>query len=178
MYICLTISINMLKQNRGVKYGIIAGGITVGIYLLFYFIDAELIFNSFLNWATVGLYLAIAWKAVEDEKQAIGGKLEFQQALKVGFTVFVVANLIYYLYYYLLYGVFDPGLEDVQRAVMAETLEARKSMLTEEQYDAFKASLEGDGLKVGFQNTLLTYARSLIGYFLIALGLAALASRR
>ena len=86
--------------------------------------------------------------------------------------------MIYYLYYYLLHGVFDPGLEDVQRAVMDETLEARKSMLTEEQYDAFKASLEGDGLKVGFQNTLLTYARSLIGYFLIALGLAALASRR
>ena len=117
-------------------------------------------------------------EAAREIKQAIGGKLEFQQALKVGFTVFVVANLIYYLYYYLLHGVFDPGLEDVQRAVMAETLEARKSMLTEEQYDAFKASLEGDGLKVGFQNTLLTYARSLIGYFLIALGLAALASRR
>ncbi|MEQ8706486.1 MAG: DUF4199 domain-containing protein [Phaeodactylibacter sp.] len=168
----------MLKQNRGVKYGIIAGGITVGIYLLFYLINKELVFNSFLNWATVGLYLAIAWKSIDDERQALGGKLEFQQALKVGFTVFVVANLVYYLYYYLLHGVFDPGLEEVQRAVMSETLEARKGMLSEEQYDAFKESLEGDGLKVGLQNTLLTYARSLIGYFLISLGLAALASRK
>jgi hypothetical protein len=168
----------MLKQNRGVKYGTIAGGITVGIYLLFYLINKELVFNSFLNWATVGLYLAIAWKAIDDERQAIGGKLEFQQALKVGFTVFVVANLVYYLYYYLLHGVFDPGLEEVQRSVMSETLEARKGMLSEEQYNAFKESLEGDGLKVGLQNTLLTYARSLIGYFLISLGLAALASRK
>ncbi|MCR9100459.1 MAG: DUF4199 domain-containing protein [bacterium] len=168
----------MLKQNRGVKYGTIAGGITVGIYLLFYLINKELVFNSFLNWATVGLYLAIAWKAIDDERQAIGGKLEFQQALKVGFTVFVVANLVYYLYYYLLHGVFDPGLEEVQRSVMSETLEARKGMLSEEQYKAFKESLEGDGLKVGLQNTLLTYARSLIGYFLISLGLAALASRK
>lgn len=168
----------MLKQNRGVKYGIIAGGITVGIYLLFYLINKELVFNSFLNWATVGLYLAIAWKAIDDERGALGGKLEFQQALKVGFTVFVAANLVYYLYYYLLHGVFDPGLEEVQRAVMTETLEARKGMISEEQYDAFKASLEGDGLEVGLQNTLLTYARSLIGYFLISLGLAALASRQ
>jgi hypothetical protein len=168
----------MLKQNRGVKYGIIAGGITVGIYLLFFLINKELVFNSFLNWATVGLYLAIAWKAIDDERQAISGKLEFQQALKVGFTVFVVANLVYYLYYYLLHGVFDPGLEEVQRAVMSEILEARKGMLSEEQYNAFQESLEGDGLKVGLQNTLLTYARSLIGYFLISLGLAALASRK
>jgi hypothetical protein len=61
---------------------------------------------------------------------------------------------------------------------MSETLEARKGMLSEEQYDAFRESLEGDGLKVGLQNTLLTYARSLIGYFLISLGLAALASRK
>jgi|AntRauTorckE5430_2_1112549.scaffolds.fasta_scaffold00751_8 hypothetical protein len=168
----------MLKQNRGVKYGIIAGGITVGIYLLFYFFNKELVFNSFLNWATVGLYLAIAWKAIDDERDALGGKLEFQQALKVGFTVFVVANLVYYFYYYFLHGVFDPGLEEVQRAVMSETLEARKEMISEEQYKAFKESLVGDGLQVGLQNTLLTYARSLIGYFLISLGLAALASRK
>lgn len=168
----------MLKQNRGVKYGLIAGGVTVGIYLLFYFIDKELIFNSFLNWASVGLYLAVAWKAVDDERQAIGAKIEFQQALKVGFTVFVVANLVYYLYYYLLHGLIDPELEEVQRSVMRSTLEARRSMISEEQYEAFKDSLEGDSLKVGWQNTLLTYARSLIGYFIIALGIAGLASRR
>ncbi len=168
----------MLKQNRGVKYGLIAGGITVGIYLLFYFINKELIFNSFLNWATVGLYLAVAWKAVDDERQAIGAKIEFQQALKVGFTVFVAANLVYYLYYYLLHGLIDPELEAVQRSVMRTTLEARRSMISEEQYEAFNESLEGDGLKVGWQNTLLTYARSLIGYFVIALGIAGLASRR
>lgn len=168
----------MLKQNRGIKYGLIAGGVTVAIYLLFYVIDKELIFNSFLNWASVGLYLAVAWKAVDDERQAIGAKIEFQQALKVGFTVFVVANLVYYLYYYLLHGLVDPELEEVQRSVMRSTLEARRSMISEEQYEAFKDSLDGDSLKVGWQNTLLTYARSLIGYFIIALGIAGLASRR
>jgi hypothetical protein len=166
------------SENRGVNYGIIAGGLVTAIYLTVYFIDEQWLFNSFLHWATVGLYLALAWKALEDERMAAGGQLEFQAALKTGFTVFVVANLIYYLYYYLLHGLIRPDLAGVQAEVMAEVLEARRSMMTEEQYQEFKGSLSDDSLKVDLSSTLLTYARSLIGYFIISLGLAALASRR
>ncbi|MDV7402427.1 hypothetical protein RZS08_63990, partial [Arthrospira platensis SPKY1] len=95
-----------------------------------------------------------------------------------GFTVFVVANLVYYLYYYLLHGLLRPDLAGVQAEVMGEVLEARRSMMTDEQYRQFKASLEDGSLDVTLPNTLLTYARSLIGYFVVALGLAALAGRR
>ncbi|TXB62824.1 DUF4199 domain-containing protein [Phaeodactylibacter luteus] len=168
-----------LLQNRSVRYGLIAGLAVVAIYFVAYLINKEWVFNSFLHWATVGLYVAAAWKAVEDERQAQeGGKLDLKEGIRAGFAVLVVSSLLYYVYYFVLHGLADPGLADVQAEVMREVLEARKAMLSEEQYEAFSASLNEESLRVTLPNTLLTYARSLIGYFLLALALAFIASRR
>ncbi len=166
-----------MGQSIAIKYGWIAGVSTVAYFLLFYFINPRLLFNPFVYWASLGVYLALIWRALQVEKEQKEGVLDFKQALRSAFLVFVIANLIYYVFYYLLYNWIDPGLVELQEEVMRESLEQAGGMLPEEQKKEMLRSLE-EGLKIEPSTVLLTYARSLIGGFLLALGLAAIASRR
>jgi prepilin signal peptidase PulO-like enzyme (type II secretory pathway) len=160
-----------------IKYGLIAGLVVVGYFLAFYVIQPELMFNPFVYWASLGIILAVIWKALLDEKAIIGREYTLNQALRTAFGIFVIGNLIYYLYYYLLHGLIDPGLVDVQKQVIAEALEAKRSMLQTEQIEALEKSLEDDSLKVTPGSVFFTYIRALIGNFVLALGLAYFASR-
>ena len=166
----------MTASRAAVKYGLIAGIGTVAYFLLFYFINKKLLFNPFVYWASLGFYLALMWSAVQAE--AAGKRIGFQAALRAAFLVFVIANFTYYLFYYLLYGLADPGLIDLQREVMKESLERSGSMLDEEQRAAMLESIKGDKLIPTVGNVFFTFVRSLLGGFLFALGMAGLASRR
>ncbi len=174
----------MIASNPSVKYGLIAGIGTVAYFLLFYFIRKPLLFNPFVYWASLGIYLALMWRALQEEQHAVeagstaGERLGFQAALRTAFLVFVIANLSYYLFYYLLYGLIDPGLIDLQREVMRESLKNAGKFLSEEQVAQMRESTEGDALIPTAGKVFFTFVRSLIGGFLLALGLAALAARR
>lgn len=165
----------MMASNAAVKYGLIAGIGTIAYFLLFYFIDKELLFNPFVYWVPLGFYLALMWRALQvgEQGQAPG----FRDALRTAFLVFVIANFLYYLFYYLLFGLIDPGLIDLQREVMRESLEQQGNLLSEEQREEMLKSLDGDGLIPTAGKVFFTFVRSLIGGFVLALGMAALASR-
>ncbi|MCO6479164.1 MAG: DUF4199 domain-containing protein [Phaeodactylibacter sp.] len=167
----------MIASQAAVKYGLIAGIGTVAYFLLFYFIKEELLFNPFVYWASLGFYLALMWRALQVEEQAPGERLGFRKALQAAFLVFVIANLIYYLFYYLLFGLIDPELIDLQRQVMRESLEQSGNLLSEEQREQMLESLEGDDLNPTAGKVFFTFVRSLIGGFAAALGMAALKGR-
>ena len=118
------------------------------------------------------------WRALQEEAHAIGEGLDFQTALRTAFLVFAIANGIYYLFYYLLYGLIDPGLIDLQREVMRESLEQAEGFLNEEQRIAMEESIEGNQLVPTVGKVLFTYAQGLLGGFIFSLGMAALASRK
>jgi hypothetical protein len=167
-----------MSNNKGVRFGIYAGISVVGLYLLLYLIKGELFFNPFVYWATVGIYLAFGWKALEDERQAVGGRLPLADGLKLAFLIFVIANLLYYLFYYLMFKLIDPSLVELQRETGLETLEQWKDSLPDEQYRERKRLLEEKGLEVKLQDIALQYARSLLGYFIMALIMAGGGGRR
>lgn len=166
------------KFEQAIRYGIIAGLTIVVYFLLFYFIQARLLFNPFVYWASLGIYIAIVWKALLDEKQRVGEAYDFRTALRTAFFIFVIANLIYYLFYYLLFGLIDQSLIELQKEVMEEALEARKNMLSEEQLEALEQSMRDDSLRVTPGSVFFTYIRALIGNFLLALGLAYFVNRQ
>ena len=170
----------MTVSRTAVKYGLIAGTGIVAYFLLFYFIKKELLFNPFVYWASLGIYLALMWSALQEEGQAApaGESLGFQGALRTAFLVFVIANFTYYLFYYLLYGLIDPGLIDLQREVMKETMEKWGNLLSEEQREDMLESIQGDKLVPTVHTVFFTFARSLIGGFVAALGMAALWRRK
>ena len=147
-------------------------------FLLFYFIDSKLLFNPFVYWASLGFYLALMWRALQVEAQAAGENFGFQSALRSAFLVFVIANLLYYLFYYLLYSLIDPGLIDLQREAMRESLDQQGHLLSEEQREELLESLKDGRLAPTVSGVFFTFVRSLIGGFVAALGMAALWGRR
>ncbi|MCB0608428.1 MAG: DUF4199 family protein [Lewinellaceae bacterium] len=142
-----------------IRFGAIAGTATVVLFLLFYWIDRPLVNHPALWWGSMILYLVFMYRAV---KSAAPG--DFRSALQPAFLTFVVANALFYLFYYLLFGVFDPGLVDLQRETMVSD-------------PRFGQAFENYDLKVTLGNTFFRYCYSLIGGFILSLGVAA-AGRR
>ena len=165
-----------MASNAAVKYGLIAGIGTIAYFLLFYFIDKELLFNPFVYWVPLGFYLALMWRALQAGEQ--GQVPGFRDALRTAFLVFVVANFLYYLFYYLLYSLIDPGLIDLQREAMRESLDQQGHLLSEEQREELLESLKDGRLAPTVSGVFFTFVRSLIGGFVAALGMAALWGRR
>ena len=170
--------IECMLENRGVKFGLYAGGSVVLLFLAVYLINTEWFFNLFLFWASVGIYLAFGWKLLEDERQAAGGKLAFQEGLRTVFLMFVVANLVYYIFHFALYNLVDRDLIQLQREVMSQTLEQWKESMPQEAYEKRKESISGDGMVVTLSSTALQYVWSLVGYFVLSLIMAGVMSRR
>ncbi|MCG8330110.1 MAG: DUF4199 domain-containing protein [Chitinophagales bacterium] len=166
------------KFQHAIKYGIIAGVIIIVYFLLFYFVEAKLLFNPFVYWASVGIYLAIIWRALVIEKAKIGEEYNFRHALRTAFFIFVIANAMYYLFYYFLFALIDTDLVNLQKEYMAEALEARKSMLPKEQYESLQDSLDDGSMDVTPGGVVFTYLRGLIGNFILALGLAYFVNRQ
>lgn len=171
-------TIEGMLENRGVKFGLYAGGSVVLLFVAVYLINTAWFFNPFLFWASVGVYLAFGWKLLEDERQAAGGKLSLQEGLRTVFLMFVVANLIYYIFHYTLYAFIDRDLIQLQKEVMSQTLEQWKESMPQEEYEKRKESMSGDGMAVTLSSTALQYAWSLVGYFVLSLIMAGVISRR
>lgn len=169
-----------MKKNLAyiLKNGIIAGLVIIAYFLLFYVINPKLLFNPFIYWASLGVLIAIIWKTLLDEKKKYQADYTLNWALQTAFGIFVIANLLYYVFYYVLFGLIDPGLIELQKEVMAEALEARKSMLSPQQVESLEESMKKDALKVEPGGVFFTYLRGLIGNFVIALGLAYFVNRQ
>jgi ABC-type nitrate/sulfonate/bicarbonate transport system permease component len=88
----------------------------------------------------------------------------FRRSLQSAFLVFVIANAIFYLFYYLLFSVFDPGLVDLQRELLAE------NPLWQDN------NTEAD-LSVTIGRVIFSFAYSLIGGFILALLVSAVARK-
>jgi hypothetical protein len=96
-------------QGTAIRQGIIAGGTCVALFAGVYFLQREWVLSRGLWLGSGVIYLLAMWEAQKPVKSE-----NIQAFIQPGFLVFVVANAIFYLYYYLLFAVFDPGLVDLQ----------------------------------------------------------------
>ena len=117
------------------------------------------------------MYFAV--KAVRNKHREY---LSFYDALRTGFTVYVIADIIFYVFYYLLFNFIDPELEMVMKDIALESLQQAKengiTNLGNESVDQLlrKAETADYGVSIGMLITQLAYG--LIGGFLIALVIA------
>lgn len=143
-------------RQEGLRWGIIAGGIVVALFAGIYFLNRPLVLSRGL-WLGSGLIYALAmWQA---QKTVEGSELK--EFIQPGFLVFVVANALFYLYYYFLFAVFDPELVDLQAELLRESGQDPKS---------------APELTIG--STFFAYAQSLIFGFALAAGIGFVLSRR
>ena len=118
-----------MKNQHAIKFGILAGIGTIIFLFLFYWIDRKLMLSPSVIWSTFFLYLLGMYMACVEERKDNGGYLAFKDALKAAFLVYVVANIIYYSYNYLLFNFIDPEMLGIQKEYMITSIEELEGLL-------------------------------------------------
>lgn len=159
-------------QSNGLKNGLIAAGVVVAYFLIFYFFDKKLFFSPLVSWASMLFYIALMWKAEVEEKATFGGKIAFKPALRAGFQVFLVANVAYWLLFYGL-CLADTELTDylktfrldeIQRQVTGGTGDPQLSNDLMKEADEIRKN----GFHIGLGDVLLRLSMGLLGGFVLA----------
>ena len=137
-----------LERSRAeaIRWGILAGGAVVVLFAVLYFTNKAMVLNRGLWLGSTLFYIFGMWQA---QKQVESDELK--DHIQPGFVVFIIANALFYVYYYFLFGVFDPELVQMQA-----------NLLTEGGQEAAKAPLPTIG------KTFTAYMQSLIFGFAIA----------
>lgn len=145
-----------MKNKTALLYGLFAGLITILYFILFYTINPRLMLGSLVWWSSLIFFLVAMVMAIKKSDQTLG----LRAALQTAFLVFIVANFLFYTFFYLLFGVFDPELVEVQKEMMKTNPAAAEQLRSKD----FSVTLSG---------TFFNYLYSLIGGFVLALGIAA-----
>lgn len=103
------------------KYGLLGGVVVMFYFLILYVIKTEHFFSPFLQWGSMFFYLFFMYKAAQEDCAAHGIDRDFRELLRSPFVVFLLINLVYWLFYYGLH-LYDGGL------VLAELDMERKSL--------------------------------------------------
>ena len=90
-----------MKQNI-IKNGILAGVAAIGYVSLFYYIKKDLIFSATYTFSSLVIYLIFMFQAVKTL-----GKEDFRTVLRTAFGVFILANVVYYAFDYVLFNYID-----------------------------------------------------------------------
>jgi len=83
-------------------------------------------------------------------------------ALKPAFLTYLIGNLIYVLFYYVLFNFIDPGLEEVQKELTMDAMEKIGGLLGEDGMEAAIEQIENQDFSFGLGKALWTFAFSLI----------------
>ncbi len=159
-------------KNIAVKYGLFAGLATILYFLGFYYWDKAVMLEPWVSWSSV-LFIVVAMvMAIHATRRQAGQKIEFRQALRAAFLTGVIANVAFYVFYYLIMQS-DAELVSILKQ---QTMDFYQSWTSGEQLETMMKSLED--FKVGLSTILLSLARSIIGSFILALLLAAILRRQ
>lgn len=156
----------------------LAGGITIAYLLVFYFIDRQLMLNPWVIWSTLAIFIAFMIQACRREGEEYGKQYPFRTALRTAFQVYVVAALLYGAFYYIMFNFVDPGLADLQREMVLERLQGSTGALGENNTETLLERFKEEDFGVTLGDSLLSLGWSLIGGFIVSLGVAGAMRRR
>lgn len=157
------------KSNVGLSYGLIAGLIITVITLLLYSggLDMYLSPIGYVSYLVIITMAVLAALKVRKENE---GFLEFSQALKITFTVFVIAMLIQTIFTYVLMNFIDVAFREAaaQEALNNAEKILKKMGFSDSQIDE-QMSKERSTNPFSFSRVLLGYALTCIVAFIFCL---------
>ncbi len=159
----------MMKQNI-IKNGIIAGVVAIGYVLLFYYTKKDLIFSATYTFSSLVIYLIFMYQAVKTL-----GKEDFKTVLRTAFGVFIVANVVYYAFDYLLFNYIDKSLGLLQKDIMIGYYSAGAKSVQEQ--NQLQESIQNADFH-NFKGISFNFAKGAIGGFGLAILISYLIKRR
>lgn len=167
--------------NHGVQNGLFAGLVGVVLYLLYWFINPDLLFNMTLGLIVgLGVYAYFMWRAGSATKEDNSGYLTFKQALKPTFLTFVVGSLIAVIFTYVLYNFIDPTLNDMLQEKSIEMAEKAAKMFgaDDEALEQIREQVEAKGVSMSIGQIIQQYLVGLIfPGFILALIVSAIVKK-
>lgn len=108
--------------NHPVRFGLIAGGITVACMILLYFLSKSTLlqFGSMIEFVIVIYYMT---RAVSATRTDGNGYIAFNEAFKASWLTFILASSIAAIFIFLLMNYIDPSLKDMLKQLQLESVE-------------------------------------------------------
>ncbi|GJM31873.1 MAG: hypothetical protein DHS20C18_08740 [Saprospiraceae bacterium] len=150
-----------MKIDPSLKYGIIAGVGVVAYFLLFYFLSKAFFFSPWVWWSSLLIFIWAMIKVARPEDD----KADLRKGLSRAFTVYVIANAFFFVFYYLLLTHIEPSMIDLQREILAS-------------HPMYEGKPEEMDLSLTPEKIFFNYSYSLIGGFFLALVVAGLLNRK
>jgi hypothetical protein len=169
-------------KNPGVKYGLLGGAVVAFYFAILYFVKKELFLNAGLQWASMAIYLLFMWQAAKDDYAAKGLGRDFRELTRTPFTVFLLINLVYWLFYYTLH-LADPELLRMEHALQLDFLKQQLAAGPGDPQEANRLreqiqTLEKTTPQIGVGDVFLQMGIGAIGGFILSAGIAAIARSR
>lgn len=151
--------------------GIVVGLLTILIFFIVHQIEPKWMLNPLLYWGSLLLYLLGMLGATLLEKRQNQGVLSFRAALRSGFLTFLVANVIFFAFYYYMFAVYNTDLPNLQKEIYQSYYEQRFSA---NELRKHLQQLEESDFSVTLQSLPVGFAYGAIGGFFMALIIALL----
>jgi hypothetical protein len=155
-------------MNQTIKYGVFAGIGTIAYYLLFFVSNKELIFTPAVIWSSMLVSVLCMYLC---GKKILTKDIQFQDILRTVFLVWVIAELMFYLWYYRFYNA-DASISAIQSKVMIDTyqnlLTQTQDMAQAQMLRATISDLQQNPLTLTFKEAFIGLGRGLVGGFGIA----------
>jgi len=167
--------------QAALKAGIIIGLVSLVIYYVAYFIDAEMLSSAWLGFAMLGISLGLVIYFGIDFRNDLGGFMSFGVAFQFVFITFIISGLISTVGNILLFQVIDPSLPGVLADAQLESTLALMDrfgagdQISSDQMVEMRASFEESRSAFGM---IKAFGISLIIYAILALILGAIIKRR
>ncbi len=162
-------------QQIILKYGIIAGGASIGVALLFYFGARNLLVGSF--GFLLSEWIALAALFFMAAKEAVRSGLSGRATLRALFAGFVISAAIYFAFEYVLYNRIDPALGDLQKRAMQAMFDAHLGAKTPKEINEYRQDIAAGNFHT-VSATVMAMAQRLIGGFLLCAGALWLARKQ
>lgn len=165
----------MPLMSGSLRNGVIAGALTIALYSIVYLIDKSQVFSLLLYWGTVPVTVFFMYRAAVYEVGYAAGSLYWRELIRAPFGVFVVSGLMFWIFYYLLFT-FDSEMAALSMARQLKALDVMQEysggQLTEAQIVEARREIESSEGRFSLTNLAFSFAKGILGGFLIALIIA------
>lgn len=166
------------KTNVLIQYGLMSAVSSILAFVILYLLGAQS-FTSPLAWLTMFIPIVFSILACIKAKKENEGFLEFRDALKYCFGIFVVTSLASSLFSFLLFNFIDPAFADALKQVTIEQTQKFMARFNTPQDTIDKAINEMIKKDLySFGSIAQSFAQGCIVYFIISLILAAILKKK
>ncbi len=163
----------MLKKPA-VRTGLVVGLMVIAALTGMYLIDKKWAFDIYVRGGLMAIYVVGMFKVGANVVKSNPDQ-DFRLIIQPIFVVFLVANLLYFVYYYLLFNFIDPSLIAAQKAYFLQMAESHGQVTEENRQVFMQETMQGE--LTSLRAVMYNYASGAIGGFALSAVMAFILKR-